>query len=534
MSQPNRDSLEKIIPARVVIGVTGHRIVDAEPTLITRIRSVIESIREMVPTLQNTHLVLSALSPLAEGADRLVARQVLNTPDSMLEVVLPLEKDDYVKDFKTSQSKAEFEHLLSEARHVRQLTATGSRDEAYERVGRYTVDHCDVLVAIWDGKHAAGQGGTGDIVQYARERNCPLFWIHTEDEGQVTVDVGRGLSARQFEDLDVYNSERVDIPKFEKQLKGQCDSLVNQANRANLPSKRLQPTFEYVLGHYVRADLLALRYQHLYHRAGNLVYILAAAAIVLAAFQVLLLPDQPWILIAEVVFMVAILAVVWLGRRRRWHTKWIDYRFLAERFRSALFMDVANIDVAALRPPRHLSLSYSSNDWMVAAFLSVWSRRPRSQERGSISTKGLTDFLCEAWIEDQIRYHENTSRRHYRRHQRMFLASNVLFGLTLVAALLHVVHIGPQLLHSILALLAIACPAAAGGTTAIRTHRDYLRNSMRSAEMVRHLKELEDRITRAEDRETLLRLVAEIEQTMLHENEDWRVVVRFHIPELPA
>ena len=97
-----------------------------------------------------------------------------------------------------------------------------------------------------------------------------------------------------------------------------------------------------------------------------------------------------------------------------------------------------------------------------------------------------------------------------------------------------VVHVAPPLLDSTLALMAIAFPTAGASITAIRTHKDYLRNSMRSAEMVRHLKELKDRIMRVEGRESFLRLVGEVEQTMLHENEDWRVVVRFHIPELPA
>jgi hypothetical protein len=57
---------------------------------------------------------------------------------------------------------------------------------------------------------------------------------------------------------------------------------------------------------------------------------------------------------------------------------------------------------------------------------------------------------------------------------------------------------------------------------------------MRSSEMVNHLTELKDRMLMAEDHDTFLRLVRETEETMLHENEDWRVVVRFNIPEVPA
>jgi hypothetical protein len=45
------------------------------------------------------------------------------------------------------------------------------RLDAYRRVGHYVVDHCDLLIAIWDGQPARGRGGTADIVQYALDRH---------------------------------------------------------------------------------------------------------------------------------------------------------------------------------------------------------------------------------------------------------------------------------------------------------------------------------------------------------------------------
>ena len=533
-SQACTDSTSQTIPARVVIGVTGHRKPDTQPALIHGIHVAIEKIKQTIPSLRSTPLVLSILSPLAEGADRLVTREIMKVPGSMLEVVLPLEKDDYVQDFETSESRDEFEELLSQARSVRLLPSKSNRSEAYEQVGRYIVDQCDVLIALWDGKPAADRGGTAEIIQYARETSCPLVWIHTEDSGQVTVELGRGLNPRPFKDLDEYNSERINAVKLEKQLKDQCDFFMGEAKRAKLPSTSLRPTLEYILRHYVRTDLVALRYQHLHYRMETLVYALALAAVAIAAFQVLFVPDQSIILISEVALMLAALAIVGIVRRQRWHTKWIDYRFLAERFRSALFMAVTNINVATLRPPRHLSLSYSSKDWMVAAFSSVWSQRPQFKDSDSSALEGLRHFLCEAWLEDQIRYHDGTRKRHYQRHLRMGRASYVMFGLTICAVLLHIADIGSHLLGSMLAFMAIVFPAIAASITAIRTHRDYLRNSMRSTEMVRHLKELKGEMMLVQDYDSLLGLLKETEETMLHENEDWRVVVRFHVLEVPT
>jgi hypothetical protein len=39
------------------------------------------------------------------------------------------------------------------------------------------VNNCDILVAIWDGKKAQGIGGTGDIVELARQKLLPVAWI---------------------------------------------------------------------------------------------------------------------------------------------------------------------------------------------------------------------------------------------------------------------------------------------------------------------------------------------------------------------
>lgn len=515
------------IARRLLIGVTGHRKLDNEPELAEKVRLALQRVRQLVPTLSSTPVMFSVLSPLAEGADRLVVQEVLKLSASQLEVVLPLEKQQYLGDFETPESRAEFEQLLAEARHVKQLPRTANRTEAYAQVGRYVVDHCDVLIALWDGKPAAGQGGTAEIVRYARERRCPLFWIHTNSAAEITEQLGRGLEQRPYRDLDEYNSEPVDIDQAERRAEGQLQTLLRLADKLGLPSENLRAVCERLLPHYARADMLALGYQHLYLKAGSFIYVLAAAGVAVAAFQALFMPGQPKIALIEVVLMAAVLAILWLGRRQRWHAKWIDYRFLAERFRSALFLTLAGVDATPLRPPRHLSLSYSSKDWMVAAFSSVWSQIPWFNCPVQ-SFEQLKEFLVQAWIEDQLLYHKGTKERHGGRHRRLVYAGNLLFGLTFVAAVLHSVRAGSHWFHNVLAFAAIVFPAVGGALGALRTHREYLRNASRSAEMVRHLEDLKARMRVADNPERFLSLVRDAEETMLHENEDWRVVVRFH------
>jgi len=483
--------------------------------------------------MTRTQVSLCVLSPLAEGADRLVVKEVLKVPSAKLAVILPFEKDKYIQDFKTSQSRKEFDRLLSQAISIRTLSNQTERERSYEKMGRYVVDQCDVLIAIWNGKLAAGHAGTEEIVQYARETGCPLIWIRSEEPAKITIELGRGLFPRPFHELDEYNSERVKNIEYENQLQKQLNFFVVKARQAGLPATSLQAILEYTLSHYVRADILAIRYQHLYYGAESTIYTLALLAVMVAAFQSIFLPQMPVVMTLEVILMLAALATVGINRWRRWHSKWIDYRFLAERFRSALFMALVNIDVTALRPPRHLNLAYSPNEWIVPAFISAWSWRPRLKTNISIFSN-LKIFVCESWLEDQIRYHDSTRKRHYGRHYSMTVASYILFGLTICAVLLYVAGIGSQLLRDFFAFLAAVMPASAASISAIRTHRDYLRNSMRSAEMVNHLEELKAKMLLSPDYNVFLESVKEAEETMLHEHEDWRVVVRFHTSEVPV
>ncbi len=531
-SKPLSKASNKPIPARIVIGITGHRKLENTPVLIDTIQTAIEKVRQMVPPLRNTPLSLTILSPLAEGADRLVVREVLKVPETSLEVVLPFEKRNYMQDFVTVESKAEFEELVSQAASIKILNSKDERAEVYEQVGRYIVDQCDVLVALWDGEEAAGRGGTQEIVQYARDTKCPLIWIHTKEPVQISIEPGRGLSTGPLYNLNDYNSERVNAFKFEKKLKKLLQVFLGYAQDAGFPSDLYHPVLEYILKYYARVDILALRYQHWHFRVESLLLIMAFAAVFIASFQSIFLPQYRIILVLEIALMLAVLIVVFISRRQRWHSKWIDYRFLAERLRSALFLALANIEVQTLKPPRHLSLSYSPEDWMINAFFSIWRRRPRPAEPEPHLFKSLESFILQAWIQDQIQYHKSTQKRHYQRYSRMNIASYVMFGLTILVTILLIANISP--LENFFAFSATIFPAIAAGITAIRTQRDYLRNSMRSAEMARHLEEIRGKMITTGEHNDFLLLLKETEETMLHENEDWRVVVRFHTPEIPV
>jgi hypothetical protein len=64
-----------------------------------------------------------------------------------------------------------------QATEVVEMPPAPTRNKAYLDAGYFIADHCDVMVAVWDGNLAQGLGGTGDIVQRALDRNVPLIHI---------------------------------------------------------------------------------------------------------------------------------------------------------------------------------------------------------------------------------------------------------------------------------------------------------------------------------------------------------------------
>jgi len=196
------------------LGVTGHRTLPNKEKLSEKIREALErkifdlfdeDLKKLLNSSPQKLIAFTILTPLAEGADRLVTREVLKLASSKIEVVLPLAKEDYLQDFKAQESISEFEELLSRAAHIialrkQMLKETYSesnleeaRCQAYEDVGHYVVDHCDALIALWDRKKSRGKGGTAEIVDYARAKKRPLIIISTALPYDIFIEKGNGL-----------------------------------------------------------------------------------------------------------------------------------------------------------------------------------------------------------------------------------------------------------------------------------------------------------------------------------------------------
>jgi hypothetical protein len=167
----------------IALGVVGHRIL-AEPAKIRA--GVQRGLRRIDETFPGR--TLTVLSALAEGTDRLVASEVLARPGALLVAVLPLAQADYLTDFESAASKAEFLKLIGSAHEVIELPPQATRDAAYQSAGDYIVNHCDVLMTVWDGQDAQGQGGTGATVARARQKQIPLVRIKAGNRKPGTLE----------------------------------------------------------------------------------------------------------------------------------------------------------------------------------------------------------------------------------------------------------------------------------------------------------------------------------------------------------
>jgi hypothetical protein len=185
----------------LTVGVTGHR-------YLTDVDRIAAGVDQALGRIEAAFRVAPSrvISALAEGADRLVVLRMLARSDVQLTVPLPFPRSEYVRDFRTPESRDEFLRLLARADEVVALGPRSTRDEAYRAAGRYVLDHSDVLIAVWDGQPAQGVGGTGHIVAEARRRHLPLAWVHAGNRTpgtQESTTLGHEQGAVTLERLPV-------------------------------------------------------------------------------------------------------------------------------------------------------------------------------------------------------------------------------------------------------------------------------------------------------------------------------------------
>jgi len=179
----------------IKICITGHRNLKEQciPYYRARIHDILVSLKEKYEEL----LIYSAL---ADGADRLVVEVAMEL-DIEYVAVLPMPKNIYINDYDEVSLEAyndliqkavwDIEIPLVEGNTLSSITFDSEeRNVQYEAAGHFMSDHCDILMALWDGEYSHLKGGTAEIVKYhLAKKHYVLYHLLVSRSGGLTNDM---------------------------------------------------------------------------------------------------------------------------------------------------------------------------------------------------------------------------------------------------------------------------------------------------------------------------------------------------------
>jgi len=499
------------------IGVTGHRpskLPDDTGALQDSVRRLLRQIRDTLSTLRSEPAIreayrkeppqLRVISPLAEGADRLVAEEAL-AQDYELQCPLPFPRREYLADCATEQSKKRYQSLLEKATAVFELdgqrTDKASLERAYKKVGRLVVNQADLLVALWDGLPAEGKGGTGEIVEIALTKGIPVVQIDphqpknpnllswNDDRSIQSVPLsdvitllrkilqppqgGSTQSPRELETTNrirYFNGESWPQPRWWQGVYCQFVGLLSwnrtapategisthgKEKASGWPPEILPETVDTQVrdlfhDHYAWADGLAIHYADRYRSAFVLAYLLSALAVLLPLVSHFFPPLRPEIyrvdlLIAcELAIIIGIGLIVWTGWKKDWHQRWIDYRLLAETLRVMRFLLPIGKPTPQLTVPAHDAHANPANTWV------NWHAQAIEREAGLLTlscNRSYLDAYRQGLISDaggiltkQMDYHAGFATCAHRFPHCLHLCGTVIFITILVAGGIHLLE----------------------------------------------------------------------------------------------
>jgi hypothetical protein len=405
-------------PVPLLLGVVGHRHIDmASPKLRRVVRELLLSFRERYPC---TRIVL--LSALAEGADRLVAREALDAGFSLV-VPLPLPVEEYEKDFATPKSVAEFRGLLARAEASFIVPSPDGaafrvRDDSYANCGAYIARRSVELVALWDGKESP-RGGTADIVNfqldgipepYVTERQAfdpsvcgPVLHVATPRESDpseaFSVNVRYPRNA-VIDPAEAFSRAKFDIERFN------CDVVRGAfASRARgLPVRE-------------QAGELAGAYQR--RTTSSLLVISALVFFALVAFNAYtIFPNHPLAyLLAYIAFSAAAFVPYVMSSRREWQLRYQDYRALEQALRTQEYWHMAGIRKSVASSFAHSERT--KVDWIAIALRALTEPFGPGSSVSEEDASGNLKTIYEDWILDQQRYFTQFAGRRERVRERV-------------------------------------------------------------------------------------------------------------------
>jgi len=181
------------IPLTLRIGVSGHRLLSDPDTTLRQVADALQWLADQLRlsnVSQRSPVCLQMLTPLAAGADQKVAEVVGRLPVAGTTLVVPVPSDearyrDSIAADDPDNGLSNYDKLRASAA-VTVLPGTTADDAGFRKLGEWVADHCDVLLALWDGEpppppdaEGVPSPGTAAIVAYTlgHPREIPVIVI---------------------------------------------------------------------------------------------------------------------------------------------------------------------------------------------------------------------------------------------------------------------------------------------------------------------------------------------------------------------
>jgi hypothetical protein len=476
-------------PIPLVVAVSGHT--DLRPEDIAPLT---DAVRRVLADLRARwlHSELVLLTPLAEGADRVAARAAADLGIPLV-AALPMPADEYVKDFADAASVREFDELRGGAASAFVVPeGVATRPDSYVRGGAFNVQHCHLLLALWDGATTGKPGGTGDIVRFRLEgvpaayagfsrlldpveTGVVLHIVTPRQSAPVPADAcsvrwlmpeGSGAEAeaafhRLGDDIDEFNSlaTAADAGAVAQRQRGE------QQLQDGLPA--LAPELQRIAQLFAIADELAIRFQRRSKRAIKLLFLLAFGGI--AAFEAYAHMDLAAAVVPYVLLTLLAYGLYLWVTSRGFDDKHLDYRALAEAWRVQFYWRLSGVAAA----PAEYCLRYRlpESEWVRTVLRAADLQRPSAASPAATEAAALP-LVVDRWVRAQYDFFTRAEQRDEHHLEQLEWRAKVFARLSFAGVILFVVlstaelfEVGPELTegqhHMIVVAIAVLAAAAA-------------------------------------------------------------------------
>jgi len=298
-----------------------------------------------------------------------------------------------------------------------------------------------------------------------------------------------------------------------------------------------------LLPEFVIHDQRALENQKRHEFEMRLIYFVSPAVVALVVMQGLFFPEQNWMIWGEVIALLGLLSLYWVGSKRELLVNWVENRYIAERLRCAIFSYLFyNSDKSYFLTKDHgIYVRKVKDDRLRTIFnrLDIESPPVIDCEKDFESVR---HFIRGAWINGQKKYHLNCAKKAHRSLKNMERMGVVVIVMTIFFAVLHSLGIGhhtvffqleehahsPFTIANLLTFFAVVLPAIGASMTAIENAKEYHKIHLRSAALSEELETLEKKATEITEHTEFERMVIELENLFMDEHKEWYSIVAFN------